>query len=109
MSLDDLRAEFEQELIGPRIYGEITAIARRVVRNYDPRVYAHAADWEDGFDDLLQEVVLERLLGEGQLAYAMTVAADLAHWRPSWSARSSGRSPSAASEAWSTTFSDGRT
>lgn len=81
MTLADLRAEYKTEVIGPRIYGEVTAIARQVARSYDPRTYASAATWADGLDDLLQEVILERLLGEGQLAYAMATAADADHWR----------------------------
>ena len=81
MSLDELREEFEREVIGPLIYAEVASIARQVVRSYDPKVYAQSADWRTALEDLLQEVVLERLLGEGQLAYAMTVAVDEPHWR----------------------------
>lgn len=81
MTLEALRAEYEREVIGALIYGEVAALVRQVASGYSPRIYAHAASWETGFEDLLQEVVLERLLGEGQLAYAFTVAADLTHWR----------------------------
>jgi len=81
MTLEEARAEYERETIGPLIHGELVTLVRRTVRRYDPRVYAGVADWSDGIDDLVQEVVVERLLREGQLAYAMTVAVDDAHWR----------------------------
>lgn len=81
MTLDDLRAEHARETIGALIYGEVATLVRQVASGYSPQVYARVSNWDAGFEDLLQEVILERLLGEGQLAYAFTVDADLAHWR----------------------------
>ncbi len=81
MTLERIRAEVERETIGPVILGEVVAIATRTVRRYDPRTYGGVSAWTDGIDDLVQEVILERLLAEGQLAYAVTVAVDIEHWR----------------------------
>ena len=81
MTLGSLRAEYERDSIGPEIYGEIVRIVRGVVSRYDPQVYAGVPNWSHGVDDLVQEVIVDRLLEEGQLAYAFTVAFDLHHWQ----------------------------
>lgn len=82
MSLDRLRREYQAEGIGPLIYAEVVAIVRSAVGRYDPVVYGRAASWDRGaIDDLVQEVVVGRLLGEGQLDYVFLQAQDLDHLR----------------------------
>jgi len=80
MTLDQLRDEYLRDTIGPLIYGELVTIAGQVVRRYNPRVYAASPTWSSALEDLVQEVVMDRLIRERQLAYAMTVAADMQHW-----------------------------
>lgn len=82
MSLERLREEYEAEGIGSVIYAEVVAIVRSAVGRYDPVVYGRAASWDrSAIDDLVQEVVVGRLLEEGQLDYVFLHAHDLDHLR----------------------------
>lgn len=80
MTLDDLRREYESQGIGRLLYGIVAGVARSVSHSYDPQVYARAARWEDGLEDLLHDVV-EALLDEGQIDYIMLHAVDEDHVR----------------------------
>jgi len=69
--------EHRQSGIGPLILETVQRIAARIAgHGYDPQVYAGVADWTDGIDDLVQQVILQALLEEGQLNYAFSVARD---------------------------------
>jgi DNA-binding NarL/FixJ family response regulator len=81
MELEDLVAEYRSVAIGPLILGEVRDVVRSLVRGYDPIVYGHVWRWQDGVEDLVQEFCLEVLIRQGQLDYALLVAADRQHFR----------------------------
>lgn len=82
MTLRNLRREYETSTIGTAILEEIRRACASQARRYPPAVYARSHSWGgDAVDELLQDVVAERLLGEHQLAYLFDAAADLSHWR----------------------------
>lgn len=82
MTLRDLRLEYERETIGPAILEEVRRVCAAQARRYPPAVYARSHSWSgDAVDELVQDVMVERLLGEQQLAYLFDTAADLSHWR----------------------------
>lgn len=81
MTFTELVEEYRTVGIGPRIYAETRRIVRAVARSYDPVVYGGASSWEEASEDLVQEFGLEVLVGQGQLDYAITVAADREHFR----------------------------
>ena len=82
MTLRDLRLEYERETIGPAILEEVRRVCAAQARRYPPAVYARSHSWSgDAVDELVQDVVVERLLGEQQLDYIFDAAADLSHWR----------------------------
>lgn len=77
MSLEDLQREHSYERIGPLWLQHVTRRARTVTLTYDPVVYAHGVSWNSGLDDLVQDVVADRLIGEGQVEYLMEVSGTL--------------------------------
>ena len=73
MSLEDLRGEYvSTERIGPKILNEVRRVVHGLIRRYNPEIYGGAANWEDAEEDVVQGVVTELLLAEGQLDYLMT-------------------------------------
>lgn len=60
--------------IGPVILGLVRSLTATVTRTYDPAVYGNVATWQDGLEDLVHDVIVDRLLAEGQLDYAIDVA-----------------------------------
>lgn len=82
MTLHNLRREYETSTIGPAILEEVRRACAFQARRYPPAVYARSHSWGgDAVDELVQDVVAERLLGEQQLAYLFDASADLSHWR----------------------------
>ena len=82
MTLRNLRREYETSTIGPAILEEVRRACASQVRRYPPAVYARSHSWSgDTVDELVQDVVVERLLGEQQLAYLFDASADFSHWR----------------------------
>jgi hypothetical protein len=81
VTLAELADEYLELGIGPRILAQVREVVRAVTRGYDPAIYAAAASWDEGLDDLVQEFGLEVLVGQGQLDYAMLMATDLLHFR----------------------------
>lgn len=86
MSLEELRAEYETPasqggIIGPKILNEVTRAVGILTKRYDPQIYAGVADWRDGVDDVVQGVVTDLLLGEGQLDYIFGQATTLDDFR----------------------------
>lgn len=75
MTFDDLRDEYIQELIGPRIFGLVKEICGIIARRYPEVIYNGALAWDaSSIDDLSQEVVLNQLLGEQQVHYIFDTA-----------------------------------
>jgi hypothetical protein len=75
---NDLCSEYERERIGTGwlqlIFGVCSAIAPR----YRPDVYNDGLPWdESALYDLAQDVIVERLLGEGQIDYIVARASTL--------------------------------
>ncbi len=82
MTLRELRAEYKTEIIGPAILEEVRRACASQARKYPPIVYARSPSWDsDTIEELVQDVVVERLLGEHQLAYLFDVAGRLSDWR----------------------------
>ncbi|WP_419850094.1 hypothetical protein [Candidatus Poriferisocius sp.] len=73
---DLLLAEAASQRIGQRWLGEVQTACTEVTRRYDPAVYAVAERaWSDGeIDELVQDVTVEQLLHQGQLAYILDVS-----------------------------------
>lgn len=73
-SLDDYRRERDEVGVGSLALDLVRSLAARITSSYDPRIYGSASSWSEALDDLIQEVVLERLIEEGQLDYALDVS-----------------------------------
>ena len=78
MSFDELRRDCDRNGgIGPLFWESLVGVCGRVARRYPPAVYNGGEQWsEESLRDLAQEVTLQRLLGENQLAYVMDLATD---------------------------------
>src|SRR4051812_48588269 len=75
MRFAELLLECERDGIGPLFWDLLLSVSRRVARRYPPNVYNHGEPWSDeAVIDLAQDVALERLLGENQLAYVLSLA-----------------------------------
>lgn len=72
--LDELRREYDERGIGPAIFDEVRRAVGAVVHRYDPMVYAGASTWEDAMEDVVQGVIVDVLIQEGQLDYIMATA-----------------------------------
>lgn len=82
MTLEVLREEYQAARIGPRIWGLVYEMTGRIARSYPPAVYNDGAMWsDDSVEDLAQQVVLDRLLGEAQLEYIFDQAMSMESWR----------------------------
>lgn len=82
MTLQELRAEYQSVRIGPHIWALVLEMTRGIARRYPPGVYNHGESWSDeSLEDLAQQVVLDRLLGEAQLEYLFDQATSLESWR----------------------------
>lgn len=74
-------AEYRSEVIGRLLLREVHEIVRAVSRGYDPVVYGRVWRWEEGIEDLVQDFCVDVLIGQGQLDYALAIAADHQHFR----------------------------
>lgn len=82
MNLPELRYEYENETIGPAILTAVRRACASRARRYPPAVYARSATWnDDAIDDLVQDVITDRLLGERQLDYLFDVGRTIDAWR----------------------------
>lgn len=74
-----LAVEAQRQRVGTRWLREIRSACVDTSRRFDPGVYAVAeASWTDGeIDELAHDLVVEQLLGRGQLAYILDVAASI--------------------------------
>lgn len=82
MGFPELRCEYEREVIGPAVFAEIRKACTSRARRYPPAVYARSYSWDDqAIDDLVQDVITDRLLGQHQLDYLFDVAGSIGDWR----------------------------
>ena len=82
MTLDDLRREFEEQTIGPEIWGLVVSLSRSVARRYPSEIYNAGEAWsEASIEDLSQDVVVGCLLEDGQLRYLFDVADGIESFR----------------------------
>ncbi len=73
-NLELLREELREGGPGGRWLSEVTFVCRGVVSSYAPHAYAGGLSWRDEIEDLVQEVVTERLIAERQALYIVDVA-----------------------------------
>lgn len=78
MSYGDLLRECERDGIGALFWEVLVSVCRRVARRYPPEAYNNGERWsEESFEDLAQDVAVERLLSdENQLDYVLRLATD---------------------------------
>ena len=82
MKLEFLRKEFEREVIGPAILQEVYRACHARARKYPPSIYGGSHAWdEDAINDLAQDVIVDRLLGENQLDYLFDMSRTVKDWR----------------------------
>ena len=73
--LEDLRSEYCAVGIGPMILAEITKVVGQVAGRYPAPVYGRAPAWgQQELDDLVQDVVVGRMLEEQQLYWVLSAA-----------------------------------
>lgn len=82
MNFPQLRREYEQEVIGPGLLREVHRASQARAQKYPPAIYGLSSSWDkEAIEDLVQDVVVERLLGEFQIDYLFDVARTLSDWR----------------------------
>lgn len=82
MRLTLLLEEFEREVIGPNVLQEIHRACYTRARKYPPSIYGRSSTWdEDAVNDLVQDVIVDRLLGENQIYYLFDVSRTIKDWR----------------------------
>ncbi len=82
MNFQALLCEYQDAVVGSAILGEVRHACSSQVLEYPPNVYAPIHTWDDeAVEELVQDVVVDRLLGGGQLAYLFDVASSLSTWR----------------------------
>ena len=75
MTWEEIVAEVRADGIGQAVLTVVRRLCRQIARRYPPTIYAGTAKWDDSvIEDLVQDVIVERLLGEHQLDYIMAVA-----------------------------------
>lgn len=78
MTFADYEREYRAELVGELIYSRVRLLAGRLLQRRDPTVYARGAhDYRDALDDVVNDFVLDVLIGERQIDYVMVTAGDL--------------------------------
>jgi len=81
LTWQDIRREYDADVIGPLILDEARRSVVSVSRHYDPKVYGHTANWADAIDDTVQQLVVDLLIGDGQIDYMMSVSRDMGGFR----------------------------
>jgi len=74
---EELRAEYESEVIGQLLYARITSIVRRLLERRDPRVYAQGAhSSDDALGDVTNAFIIADMINpsDPQIRYVMDVA-----------------------------------
>ncbi|MUL47158.1 hypothetical protein FZI85_20955 [Mycobacterium sp. CBMA293] len=73
-----LKNEYSTATLGTLWLEEVSRIVRIVAPKYPPRVYSETGAWgQEEFENLTQDVVVQHLLDDGQLAYIMDTATEL--------------------------------
>ena len=75
MNFELLRAEHQTSRLGPEWLRVVEEVCREVVVSYPPRIYGQVEAWEQGIEDLVQDVVLKSLLNDRQAEYLIAQAA----------------------------------
>lgn len=73
--------EFRRRGVGPLMMDEVREIAYLLVPKYNAAVYSEVGNWRHGFDDLVQDVAADSLLGERQAAYLIETANSINEFR----------------------------
>jgi hypothetical protein len=73
--------EFRRHGIGPLMMDEVREIAYLLVPKYNAAIYSEIGNWRHGFDDLVQDVAADSLLGEQQAAYLIETADSIDEFR----------------------------
>lgn len=79
--LGAITSEFRQRGVGPLMMDEVREIAYLLVPKYNAAVYSEIGNWRHGFDDLVQDVVADSLLGEQQAAYLIETSKSIDEFR----------------------------
>lgn len=78
MTFDDFAREHSRNLVGDLIYARVRHLTDGLLRRRDPVVYARGAhDYRDALEDVLNDFVVDVLIGERQVDYVMATARDL--------------------------------
>lgn len=73
----DLQDEYERNVIGDLWLDEVSTAVRNVAPKYPPNSYTETGRWDaHEYENLVQDVVVNHLLGDGQLAYIVATATD---------------------------------
>jgi hypothetical protein len=81
-ALEELRQEHDEVGVGPLIDAVVRDLVRVVASNYPPAVYAGTATWTaEAIEDLVQDVMVEWMLSQGQLAYILGTARTVGEFR----------------------------
>lgn len=81
MTLDELCEEHRLMTIGPLWLQEVRDRCERVVQSYPPQIYAVTGNWSSSIEDLVQEVITERLLNQDQAQWLVDNAGTLTDLR----------------------------
>lgn len=82
-ALEQLRQEFDQVVIGERIYQRVERVMRRLLKKRDPRIYARGAhDFETELGAIVNDFIMAVLLAEArpQINYIIDNAGTLQHF-----------------------------
>lgn len=83
MTIGAIRDEHARYRVGPVILSEVVLACSRVARrSYPPAIYADAPTWHDAaIDDLVQDVVTDRLIKERQIEFMVDVSVSMRDFR----------------------------
>jgi hypothetical protein len=74
VTLEELRVEFRNEVIGPKWLETVQEVCRQTTRSYPANIYGGTESWADSMDDLVQDVITNALIRDHQLEYLMDEA-----------------------------------
>ena len=74
-------AEYRERGTGPRMLAEVTRTSRLLAPRYVATVYSEIGNWRHGLDDLVQDVIANTLLRDGQAEYIVDQSLDIDEFR----------------------------
>lgn len=75
MNFADFQVEYGRDLVGELIYARVRLLTDQLLRRRDPVVYARGAhDYRDALGDVVNDFVVDVLIGERQVDYVMAAA-----------------------------------